>query len=165
MDCSPPGSSVHGISQARLLEWVGISFSKGASRPRDQTRVSCFQFSSVAQSCPTLCDPMDCSTPGLPVHHQLPDLLRLMSIEPVMPSNRLILCHPLLLPPSVFPSIRVPSNESVLRIRWPKCWSFSFSSPSSEYSGLVSFRMGWSGLLTAQGPLRSFLQHTGGLCH
>ena len=94
------------------------------------------QFSSVAQSCPILCDPTDCSTPGLPVHHQLPEPLKLMSIELVMPSNHLILCRPLLLP-SVFPSIRVFSNESVL-IRWPKYWSFSFSiSPSKEYSGLI----------------------------
>ena len=77
------------------------------------------QFSSVAQSCPTLCDPMDCSTPGFPVHHQLLELTQTMSIESVMPSNHLILCRPLL-PPSTFPSIRVFSNESVLRIRCPK---------------------------------------------
>ena len=96
------------------------------------------QFSSVAQSCQTLCDPMDCSTPGFP------SLLKLMSTESVMPSNCLILCHPLLLLPSVFPRIRVFSNESALRIRWPKDWSFSFSiSPSNEYSGLISFRMDW----------------------
>ena len=75
------------------------------------------QFSSVTQLCLTLCDPMDCSTPGLPVHHSR-SLLKLMSIESVMPSNHLILCHPILLPPSIFPSIRVFSNESVLRIRW-----------------------------------------------
>ena len=86
-----------------------------------------YQFSSVAQSCPTLCDPMDCSTPGLPVHHQLPEFTKLMSIESVMPSNHLILCRPLLLLPSVFPTIRVFSNESVLCIRWPKYWSFSFN--------------------------------------
>ena len=102
------------------------------------------QFSSVTQSCPTLCDPMDCSTPGLPVHHQLQSSLKLMSIESVMPSSHLILCRPLLLPPLIFPRIRVLPNESVLRIRWPKYWSFSFSiSPSSEYSGLISFRMDW----------------------
>ena len=83
--------------------------------------------SSVAQSCPTLCDPMDFSTPGFPVHHQLPELAQIMSIESVMPSNHLILCHPPLLLPSVFPSIRVFSDESVLRIRWPKYWSFSTS--------------------------------------
>ena len=87
-------------------------------------------------------------------------LLKLMSIESVIPSNHLILCHPLLLLPSIFPSIRVFSNESALRIRWPKCWSFSFSiSPSSEYSGLISFRIDWFDLLTVQGTLRSLLQH------
>ena len=87
-------------------------------------------------------------------------LLKLMSIESVMPSNPLILCHPLLLPPSIFPSIRVFSNESVLLIRWPKYWSFSFSiSPSSEYSGLISFRMDWLDLLAIQGILKSLLQH------
>ena len=87
-------------------------------------------------------------------------LLKLMSIESVMPSNHLILCCPLLLPPSVFPSIRVFSNESVLSIRWPKYWSFSFSiSPSNEYSGLISFRIAWLDLLEVQGTLKSLLQH------
>ena len=87
-------------------------------------------------------------------------LLKLMSIESVMPSNHLILCHPLLLLPSIFPSIRVFSNESVLRIRWPEYWNFSFSiSPSNEYSGLISFRMDWLGLLAVQGTLKSLLQH------
>ena len=107
--------------------------------------MECLYISSVAQSCPTLCNPMDCSTPGFPVHHQLPEnLLKLMSIESVVPSNHLILCHPLLLLPSTFPSIRVFLNESVPRIRWPKYWSFSFSiSPSNEYSGLISFRIDW----------------------
>ena len=96
----------------------------------------------------TLCDPMDCSVPVLPVHHQLPDLHKLMSIKSLMPFNHLILCHPLLLLPSIFPSIRVFPNESVLHIRWPKYWSFSFRiSPSSEYSGLVSFRIDWLDLL------------------
>ena len=113
------------------------------------------QFSSVTQLCPTLCDPMDYSTPGLPVHHQLPELLKLMFIESVMPSNHLILCRPLLLPPSIIPR----TNESVLRIRWPKYWSFSFSiSPSSEYSGLISFRIDWFDLLAVQGTLKSLLQ-------
>ena len=117
-----------------------------------------YQFSSVAQSCPTLCDPMDCSTPGLPVHHQLPEFTQ--SIESVMPSNHLILCHPLLLLPSVFPSIRVFANELALRIRWPKYWSFSFNiSPSNKYSGLISFRMDWLDLFAVQGTLKSLLQH------
>ena len=105
---------------------------------------------------------MDCSTPGLPVHHQLPELIQslFMSIESVMPSNHLILCRPLLLPPSIFPSIRIFSNESVLHIRWPKYWSFNFSiSPSNEYSGLISFRIDWFDLLTVQGTLKSLLQH------
>ena len=85
------------------------------------------QFSSVTQLCPILCNSMDCSTPGLPVHHQSRSLLKLMSIQLVMPFNHLILCHPLLLLPSVFTSIRVFSNESALHIRWPKYWSFSFN--------------------------------------
>ena len=106
------------------------------------------QFSSVSQSCPALCDPMDCSTPGLPVHHQLPEFTKLMSIELVMPSNHLILYHPLLLSPSIFPSISIFSNESALRIRWPKYWNFSFNiSPSNDHSGLISFRMDWLDLL------------------
>ena len=118
------------------------------------------QFSSVIQSFPTLCNPVDFSTPGLPVHHQLPEFTQLMSIESVMPSSHLILCRSLLLLPSIFPSIRVFSNETVLHIRWPKYWSFSFSiSPSNEYSGLISFRMGWLDLLAVQGTLKSLLQH------
>ena len=104
MDSSLPGSSVHGICQTRVLEWVAIDFSITNSR----------------------------------------SLLKLMSIKLVMPSNHLILCHPLLFSPSISASIRVLSNESVLRIRWPKYWSFSFSiSPSNEYSGLISFRIDW----------------------
>ena len=87
---------------------------------------------------------MNCSAPGLPVHHQLPEFTQTHSIESVMPSNHLIFCHPLLLLPSIFPSIRVFSNELALCIRWPKDWSFSFNiSPSNEHSGLVSFRMDW----------------------
>ena len=84
------------------------------------------QFSSVAQSCPTLCNPMNRRTPGLPVYHQLLEILTLMSIESVMPSNHLILCHPIILLSPVPPSIRVFSNESTLHMRWPKYWSFSF---------------------------------------
>ena len=116
------------------------------------------QFSSVAQLCLTLCYHMDCSTPGLPVYHNSWSLLKLMSIESVMPSNHLILCHPLLILPSVFPSIRVFSNESVLCIRWPKYWSFSLSiSPSNQYSGLISFRVDWLDLLAVQGILLAFV--------
>ena len=117
-------------------------------------------FSSVAQSCPTLCDPMDCSTPCFPVHHQLLKPAQTHVHRGIMPSNHLILCCPLLLPPSIFPSMGVFSNESVLCIRWPKYWSFSFSiSPSNEYSGLISFRMDWLDLLAVQGTLKSLLQH------
>ena len=118
------------------------------------------QFSSVSQLCPPVCDPMDPSTPGLPVHHQLPSLPKLMSIKSVMPSSHLILRRPLLLPP-IPPSIRVFSNESTLRMRWAKYWSFSFSSisPSNEHPGLISFRMNWLDLLAVQGTLKSLLQH------
>ena len=116
------------------------------------------QFSSVSQLCPTLCDPMDCSTPGFPVHHPLPELLKLMSIWSSV--VHLLFCHTHFLLPSIFPSIRVFSNESVLHIRWPKYWSFSFSiSPSNEYSGLISFRMDCMDLLIVQGTLKSLLQH------
>ena len=117
-------------------------------------------FSSVIQPFPTLCDPMDCSTPGFPVHHNSRSLHKLTPIESVMPCNNFMLCCPLLLLPSVFPCIRVFSNESILPIRWPKYWSFSFSiSPSNEYLGLISFRMDWLGLLAVQGTLKGLLQH------
>ena len=97
-------------------------------------RIMSFQFSSVAQLCLTLCDPMDCSTPGFPVHHQLPEFTETHVHESVMPSNHLILCHPHLFPPSILPSLRVFSNESALRIRWPKLRSVSFNiSSSNEY--------------------------------
>ena len=101
------------------------------------------QFSSITQSCPTLCDPMDCSTPDFSVHHQHPELAQI-HVHPVGDDiQHLILCCPLLLP-SIFPSIRVFSSESVLHIRWPKYWSFSFNiSPSKEYSGLISLRINW----------------------
>ena len=124
-------------------------------------KFSSVQFSSVAQSCPTLCNPTNCSTPGLPVHHQLRSSLRLTSIESVMPSSHLILCRPLLLLPPVPPSIRVFSNESTLRMRWPKCWSLSFSiSPSKEHPGLISFRMDRLDLLAVQGLSRVFSNTT-----
>ena len=123
-------------------------------------RLSSVQFSSAAQSCPTLCDPNYLSMPGLPVHHQLRSSLKLMSIESVMPSSHLILCRPLLLLPPIPPSIRVFSNESTLLMRWPKYWSFSFSIiPSKEHPGLISFRMDRLDLLAVQGTLKSLLQH------
>ena len=103
---------------------------------------------------------MDCSTPGLPVNHQLQELLNLMCTDSMMPSNHLILCHSLLLPSSIFPSIRIFSKESVLCIRWQKYWSFSFSiSPSNEYSELISLRMDWLDLLAFQGTFKNPLQH------
>ena len=118
------------------------------------------QFSSVAQSCPTLCSPMNRSMPGLPVHHQLLSSLKLMSIESVMPSSHLILCRPLLLLPPIPPSIRGFSNESTLCMRWPKYWSFSFSIiPSKGSPGLISFRMNWLDLLVVQETLKTLLQH------
>ena len=107
-----------------------------------------------------LCNPMDCSMPGFPVHPNSQSLLKLMSIGSVMPSNHLILCHPLLLLPSIFPNIRVFTNQSALHIRWPEYRSFSFSiSPSNEHPGLISFRMDWIDLLSVQGTLKSLLQH------
>ena len=117
------------------------------------------QFSSDAQSCLTLCDPVDCSTLASLSITDSRSLRKLMSIESVMPSNHLILSHSFLLPLSAFPSTRVFSNESVLRIRWPKYWSFSFNiGPSNEYSELISFRMDWLDLLAVQGTLKSLLQ-------
>ena len=105
---------------------------------------------SVPKSCSTRCDPVDCSMPGLPVHHQFLEFIQTQT------TNRLILCHSLLLPPSVFPSIRVFSNESALCIRWTEYWSSSFSiSPSNEYSGLISFRIDWFDILAVQKTLKS----------
>ena len=117
-------------------------------------------FLSSVQSHPPLCDPMDCSTPGLLVHHQVAEFTQTHVHESVMPSNHLILCRPLLLLPSIFPSIRFFSKQSTLCIRWSRYWSFSFNiSPSNEYSGLISFRMDWLDLLAVQGTLKSLLQH------
>ena len=113
---------------------------------------------SVAQLCLTPCNPMDCSTPGFPVRHQLPELTQThvhQVSDAIQPSHPLL--SPLLLP-LIFPSIRDFSNESILRIRWPKYWSFSISL-SNEYSGLTSFRIDWLDLLAVQGTLKSFLQH------
>ena len=118
------------------------------------------KLSSVAHSCPTLCDLIECSTPGLLFITNSRSLLKLISIESVMASNHLILCHPLVLLPSIFPSIRVFYNESALCLRWPEYWSFSFNiTPSNEYSGLISFRMDWLDLLAVQGTDKSLLQH------
>ena len=107
-----------------------------------------------------LCNPMDCSTPGFPVHHQLLEFTQIHVHRVSDAIQYLILCCPLLLPPSIFPSIRIFSNESAFLMRWPKYWSFSLSiSPSNEYSGLISFRMDWLDLLAVQGTLKSLLQH------
>ena len=118
------------------------------------------QIRSVAQSCPTLCNPMNRSTPGLPVHHHLPEFTQTHGHwvgDSIQPSHPL---HPLLFLPPIPPSIRVFPNESTLRMRWPKYWSFSFSiNPSNEHPGLISLRMHWLDLLTAQGTLKSLLQH------
>ena len=114
---------------------------------------------SVTQSCPAICDTMDCSMPGCPVFHHLLSLLKFMSTELGMPSNHLVLCYPLLLLPSIFPSNRIFSTELTLCIRWPKYWSFSLSiSLSSKYSGLISFRIDWFDLLEVQVSLKSLLQ-------
>ena len=157
MDCSLRGSSIHGIFQARLLEWVAIS-------PHDRShfihKLNRW-FVVVAQllSCPTLCDLMNCSTPSLSTTNSQ-SLLKLMSIKSVMPSNHIVHCHPLPLPPSIFPSIRLFYNKLVLHIRWPKYWSLSLTiSPSNEYSGLISLKIDWFDLLAVHGTLKSLLQH------
>ena len=119
------------------------------------------QLSSVAQSCLTLCDPMNHNMPGLLVYHQLLESTQTRVLESVMPSNHLILCPPLLLLPSIFPRIRVFSNESALRMRWAKYWRFSFNiSPSHEHPGLISFRMGWLDLLAVERTLKVFSNTT-----
>ena len=198
LDCKPPGSSVNGILQARILEWVAMPSSRGTSQPRDlcwlylyayyiqessiwwllltawlheqvlkkmertvtypHWRAGSVQFSSVAQLCQTLCDPMDHSMPGLPVHHQLSEFTQTHACwvsDTIQPS------HPLSPPPPAFNlSQHQVSNESVLRIRWPKYWSFHFNiSLSNEYSGQISFRMDWLDLLVILGTLKSLLQH------
>ena len=124
-------------------------------------KVALVWFGLVTQSCLILCDPMNRSTPGLPIHHQLPESTQIMSIELMMPFNHLILCCPFLLLPSIFPSTRVFSNESALRIRWPKYWSFSFNiSPSNEHPGLISLKMDWLDLLQSKGLWRVFSNTT-----
>ena len=180
-DCSPPGSSVRGILQARILEWVAVPSSRGSSWPRDRTPISRFlhwqavslplappgkaqwlsiQFSSV-QSLSRVwlfATPWTAARQASLFITNSRSLLKLMSIESVMPSNHPILCHPPFLLLSIFPSIRIFSNESVLRIRWPKYWRFSFSiSPSNGYSGPISFKMDWLDLLAVQGTLKSLL--------
>ena len=175
MDCSLPRSSVHRIFQASILEWVSIAYSRECSPFRYQTHMSW-----EADSLPLEPRGKSCKTEfnllQLLSHGQLfamswaaarqsslsitnsQSLLKLMSIDLVIPSIHLIFCHLLLLLSSTFPSIRVFSNESVL-IRWPKYWSFNFSiSPSNEYSGLISFRIDWFCLLAVQGTLKSLLQ-------
>ena len=141
------------LTDLEYLRHTGV-LSLHKIRPVPSTQCCC---PSVTQSSATLSDTTDCSTPGFPVSWSL---LKLTSIEVVTPSKHLILCLPLFLLPSIFPSIMVFSSESVLRIRWPKYWSFSFSiSASNEYSGLISFRMDWFALLVVQGTLKSLLQH------
>ena len=143
-----------------LLNWISTSHKQGDYWSRLAIIVG-VQFSSVAQSCLTLCDPMNRSTPGLVSITNSRSLLTLMSMESVMPSSHLILCRPLLLLSPIPPSIRVFSNESTLHMRWPKYWSFSFSiSPSNEHPGLISFRMDCLDLLAVKGTLKSLLQ-----CH
>ena len=118
------------------------------------------QFSSVTQSCPTLCDPMITAHQASLSINNSRSSLKLISIQLVMPSSHLILCRPLLLLPPIPPGIRVFSNESTLHMKWPKYWSFSFNiSPSNEHPGLISFRMDWLDLLAVQGTLKSLLQH------
>ena len=132
---------------------VGSSKRLRMEEGKDEPAGVAVQFSSVAQLCLTLCNPRNCSMQiSLSITNSW-SLLRLMSFMLVMPSNHLILCCPLFFPPSIFPCIRIFSNESILPIRWPTCWSFSFStSPSNEYSGLISFRMDWLDLLAILAP-------------
>ena len=156
-----------GTKEDEMVGWHhwldGHEFEQGpgdSGGQRSLVGYSSVQFSLVTQWCLTLWDPMNCSTPGLRAITNSQSLLKLMSAESVMPSNHLILCCPLLLLPSVFPSIGVFSSESALPIRWLKYWSFSFSiSPFNEYSGLISFRVYWFDLLAVQGTLKSPLQN------
>ena len=184
----PMDDTVYGILQTRIMEWVALPFSRGSSQPRDRTQVSCIVggfFTSWAKRealillnyrhTPICGDHFSSSVQSLSVQIFVTPLitarqaslsitnsrsiLKLISIESVMPSNHRILCHPLLLPPSIFPSIRVFSNEWVLHIRWP-VWSFSLNiSSSNEHPRLISFRMDWLDLLAVQGTLKSLFQH------
>ena len=131
-----------------------------SSHSRSFPTISSIQLSSVTKSCSTLCSRKDCSTPDLPVHHQLLELTQTHVHWVGNGIHHIILCRPLLLLPSIFPIIRGFSNEAVLHIRWPAYRSFSFNtSPSNEYSGVISLRMDWLDLLTVQGILQSLLQH------
>ena len=141
-----------------LVSPCGAFTSPGAHQDASGALPVCCQ--SGSKSCPAICDHMDCSTPSSPVLHYLLVFVKVTAIESVMPFSHLILCCPLLLLPSIFPSIRAFSNESAFPIRWPKYWSFSFSvSPANEHSQLISFRMDWFDLLAVQGTLESLLQH------
>ena len=149
--------AAHSSTLAWKIPWTeepgGLHKVHGVERVRQD-------FNSVAQSCPTLCDLWTAACQASLSTTNSLSLLTLMSMESVMPVNHLILCHPLLLLPSIFPRFRVFSNQSVLPIRWPEYWSFSFSiSPSNEYSGPISFRMDWLDLLEVQETLKSLLQH------
>ena len=151
---------------SKLLSYSTENFWRYSLRVQIKTVVTCihsrtkvlFKFCCCSvQVVSALCNAIDCSTPGFTISQSF---LSLTSTESMMPSNDLILCHPFLLLPSIFPSIRVFSNESALRIRWPKYWSFSFNiCPSNEYSGLISFRINWLSVLAVQGTLKSLLQH------
>ena len=172
MDSSLPGSSAHGISQARILEWLPFPPPGDLPNPEikppsvRQILYHCppgkpkeFCCCSITKSCPTLGDPMDCMQRArLPCPSPSRRVHKFMSIESVMLANHLLLCCHLLHLPSIFPSIRVFSNELALHIRWPKYWHFSIS-PSSEYSGLISFRIEEFDLLAVQGTLKNLLQH------
>ena len=179
MDYSLPASSVHSILQERILEWIAIPFSRESSWSRDWTWVSCMagrfftiwvtkqaiQFSSLQFSHSVMSDiwrPHGLQHARLPCPSPTPrDYSNSCPLSPWCPSNHLILCYPLLLPPSIIPSIRVFSSESVLCIRWPKDWSFSFSiSPSKDYSGLIYFRIDWLDSLLSKGLSRVFSNTT-----
>ena len=178
-DRSTPGSSSMGFSRQEYCSGLPFPAPGDLSDPRIEpvspTLAGRFftaeppgkpipNASSVQLSCSVMSrsvvSPMDSSMPGLPVHYHLPELVKPMSTESMMPSNHLILCHSFLLLLLIFPSIKIFSSETVLRIRWPKYWSFSFSiSPPNEYSGLISFRMDWLDLFAVQVTLKSLLQH------
>ena len=147
-------------ASCEMPSWMKLKLESRLLGEISITSVRQIQLSSVTQSCLTLCNPMNHSMPGLPVHHQLPSSFKLMSINSVISSCHLILCRPLLFLSPIAPSIRIFSNESTLRMKWPKYWSFSFSiSPFNEHPGPISFRMDWLDLLAVQGTLKSLLQH------